>query len=153
MQQCVNLKRPALAVRVYHEMIKAGIQPNAVTYGFYNKAVLEGVWPNLKRRWKVLMIVISVCLFLKKQKSSLNSCSEETFEEADFSLIARSGSLNGHKSISALDVGLDHNWGTQNSLLLTSSHRGTIFKLATGTASGEIINNTQGLLLLIVHSL
>ena len=42
MEQCVKLGRPALAVRVYHEMIKAGLQPSAVTYGFYNKAVIEG---------------------------------------------------------------------------------------------------------------
>ena len=38
MEQCVKIGRPALAVKVYNEMAKAGIQPNAVTYGFYNKA-------------------------------------------------------------------------------------------------------------------
>ena len=37
MEQCVKIGRPALAVKVYNEMVKAGIQPNAVTYGFYNK--------------------------------------------------------------------------------------------------------------------
>ena len=37
MEQCVEIGRPALAVKVYNEMVKAGIQPNAVTYGFYNK--------------------------------------------------------------------------------------------------------------------
>ena len=37
MEQCVKIGRPALAVKVYNEMAKAGIQPNAVTYGFYNK--------------------------------------------------------------------------------------------------------------------
>ena len=43
MEQCVKIGRPALAVKVYNEMVKAGIQPNAVTYGFYNKVrVTEG---------------------------------------------------------------------------------------------------------------
>ena len=37
MEQCVKIGRPALAVKVYNEMVKAGVQPNAVTYGFYNK--------------------------------------------------------------------------------------------------------------------
>ena len=37
MEQCVKIGRPALAVKVYNEMVKAGIQPNAITYGFYNK--------------------------------------------------------------------------------------------------------------------
>lgn len=38
--------QPALAVRVFFEMKKAGIKPNAVTYGYYNKAVLESRWPD-----------------------------------------------------------------------------------------------------------
>ena len=59
MEQCVKLGWPTLAVRVYHEMIKAGIQPNAVTYGFYNKAVIEGKWPSKKHN----------CLFLSPQGS------------------------------------------------------------------------------------
>ncbi len=141
MQQCVNLRRPALAVRVYHEMIKAGIQPNAVTYGFYNKAVLEGAWPSQKRKWKVLLITVSVCLYLlsfkKKGKSRLNKSSypsRDLFGEADFSSIACSGSVSSGKSISALDVGLDD---TEGQLSLSrrrqSSHKGNIFKLTAGT--------------------
>ncbi|KAG9509508.1 DENN domain-containing protein 4C, partial [Fragariocoptes setiger] len=38
--------QPALAVRVLCEMQKSGIIPNAVTYGYYNKAVLESRWPE-----------------------------------------------------------------------------------------------------------
>ena len=34
-----RLGRPALAVKVYNEMAKAGIQPNAVTYGFYKQGL------------------------------------------------------------------------------------------------------------------
>ena len=140
MQQCVNLGRPALAVRVYHEMRKAGIQPNAVTYGFYNKAVIEGAWPSQKRKWKVLLIVVSVCLFLKK-KGHLDKSKEEIFQEPDFSLIARSSSVSGRKSISALDVGLDEGKGGMDGDPISLSrmrgpHKGSIFKLTSGMSSG-----------------
>uniref|UniRef100_H3CP04 DENN domain containing 4C n=1 Tax=Tetraodon nigroviridis TaxID=99883 RepID=H3CP04_TETNG len=40
---------PVLAVRVLVEMKKAGLQPNAITYGYYNKAVLESPWPSRNR--------------------------------------------------------------------------------------------------------
>ena len=64
MDQCMEHGRPALAVRVYSDMRKAGIQPSAVTYAFYNKAMMEGSWPSTKRRWKILKIVIIACLHL-----------------------------------------------------------------------------------------
>lgn len=41
MQLCGQYDQPVLAVRVLFEMHKAGIDPNAITYGYYNK-----VWTN-----------------------------------------------------------------------------------------------------------
>jgi hypothetical protein len=124
-------------------MRKAGIQPNAVTYGFYNKAVIEGVWPNQKRKWKVLLIVVSVCLFLnnkKKKGRPANKSEDEVFQEADFSRIAHSTSESSRKSISALDVGLDEGKGRMDgdpiSLSRRGPHKGSIFKLTSGTTSG-----------------
>ncbi|XP_056401533.1 DENN domain-containing protein 4B isoform X2 [Hyla sarda] len=46
MQLCGQYGEPVLAVRVMLEMRKAGIVPNAITYGYYNKAVLESKWPS-----------------------------------------------------------------------------------------------------------
>lgn len=43
---CGHHGQPDLAVQVFFEMKKAGIKPNAVTYGYYNKAVLESRWPD-----------------------------------------------------------------------------------------------------------
>ena len=102
----MKLHRPALAVRVYHEMIRAGIQPNAVTYSFYNSAVLEGEWPSSRRKWKILITVVCVCLYLKnlKNKSENQSVLSNRFDEVDFSLITRKGSSSSRKSINALDV-------------------------------------------------
>ncbi|XP_021165570.2 C-myc promoter-binding protein isoform X2 [Fundulus heteroclitus] len=49
LQLCGQYSQPVLAVRVLFEMKKAGVQPNAITYGCYNKAVLESTWPSTTR--------------------------------------------------------------------------------------------------------
>ncbi|XP_019731468.1 C-myc promoter-binding protein isoform X3 [Hippocampus comes] len=49
LQLCGQYSQPVLAVKVLFEMKKAGIQPNAITYGYYNKAVLESTWPSTTR--------------------------------------------------------------------------------------------------------
>uniref|UniRef100_A0A8C9TQ10 DENN domain containing 4C n=1 Tax=Scleropages formosus TaxID=113540 RepID=A0A8C9TQ10_SCLFO len=49
MQLCGLWGLPVMAVRVLMAIKKAGVQPNAITYGYYNKAVLEGPWPSRNR--------------------------------------------------------------------------------------------------------
>uniref|UniRef100_A0A3Q3LIZ4 DENN/MADD domain containing 4A n=1 Tax=Mastacembelus armatus TaxID=205130 RepID=A0A3Q3LIZ4_9TELE len=49
LQLCGQYSQPVLAVKVLFEMKKAGVQPNAITYGYYNKAVLESTWPSSTR--------------------------------------------------------------------------------------------------------
>ncbi|XDV17594.1 hypothetical protein PO909_023428 [Leuciscus waleckii] len=49
MQLCGLWGMPVMAVRVLMEMKKAGVEPNAITYGYYNKAVLESHWPSRNR--------------------------------------------------------------------------------------------------------
>ncbi|XP_034083015.1 DENN domain-containing protein 4C isoform X1 [Gymnodraco acuticeps] len=49
MQLCGIWGLPVMAVRVLVEMKKAGVHPNAITYGYYNKAVLESPWPSRNR--------------------------------------------------------------------------------------------------------
>lgn len=41
MQLCGQYGQPVLAVRVLFEMQKAGIDPNAITYGYYNKVCFK----------------------------------------------------------------------------------------------------------------
>jgi pentatricopeptide repeat protein len=45
MQLCGEHSRPLLAVKLLVIMKKFGIQPNALTYGLYNRCVLEAEWP------------------------------------------------------------------------------------------------------------
>ncbi|XP_061088758.1 DENN domain-containing protein 4B-like isoform X2 [Conger conger] len=62
MQLCGQYGQPVLAVRVLLEMKKAGITPNTITYGYYNKAVLESKWPSTNQggrlRWAKLRNVL-----------------------------------------------------------------------------------------------
>ncbi|XP_062305569.1 DENN domain-containing protein 4C isoform X8 [Osmerus eperlanus] len=49
MQLCGVWGLPVMAVRVLVEMKRAGVQPNAITYGYYNKAAFESPWPCRNR--------------------------------------------------------------------------------------------------------
>ncbi|KAM6468267.1 DENN domain-containing protein 4C isoform 2-T3 [Liasis olivaceus] len=61
---------PVLAVRILFEMKNSGIEPNAITYGYYNKAVLENPWPNSNRSgiflWTKLRNVVHSMAQLKQ---------------------------------------------------------------------------------------
>ncbi|XP_012720385.2 LOW QUALITY PROTEIN: DENN domain-containing protein 4C [Fundulus heteroclitus] len=75
MQLCGVWGLPVMAVRVLVEMKKAGVQPNAITYGYYNKAVFEGPWSSRNRSglfmWTKLRNVIrGVAQFRKLQNDS-----------------------------------------------------------------------------------
>uniref|UniRef100_A0A8C3V644 DENN domain containing 4C n=1 Tax=Catharus ustulatus TaxID=91951 RepID=A0A8C3V644_CATUS len=78
MQLCGLWGQPVQAVRVLFEMKNAGIQPNAITYGYYNKAVLESSWPSGNRSgiflWtKVRNIVRGTAQFRQCLKKSTQS--------------------------------------------------------------------------------
>uniref|UniRef100_T1IU82 UDENN domain-containing protein n=1 Tax=Strigamia maritima TaxID=126957 RepID=T1IU82_STRMM len=70
MQLCGQYSQPVLAVKLLAEMKRNGIQPNAITYGFYNKAVYESTWPacntNAYLLWNKLRNVIIGVALLKR---------------------------------------------------------------------------------------
>ncbi|KAK2845148.1 hypothetical protein Q5P01_011807 [Channa striata] len=78
MQLCGQYGQPVLAVRVLHEMKKAGIIPNTITYAYYNKAVLESKWPSTNQggrlRWaKLRNVLLAVAQFrqpIKRRQKS-----------------------------------------------------------------------------------
>ncbi len=136
MEQCVQLGKPALAVRVYSAIQKAGIHPSAVTYGFYNKALLDKEWPSVKRRWNVLKIVFYACFYLRQlekesketgKKSPVVSIEER---EANFQLLHRSSSNNSDLSITALDIGVE---GNKEPSLMTLERRPSLGRIIRGS--------------------
>ncbi|XP_058115826.1 DENN domain-containing protein Crag [Anopheles ziemanni] len=74
MQLCGMHNLPVLAVRLHYLMKRSGIQPNALTYGVYNRCVLEAQWPSdsilsSQIRWSRLRnIVIGAAHFKRAGK-------------------------------------------------------------------------------------
>ncbi|KAM5125043.1 DENN domain-containing protein 4B, partial [Mantella aurantiaca] len=86
MQLCGQYGEPVLAVRVMLEMRKAGIVPNAITYGYYNKAVLESKWPSSSQsgrlRWtKLRNVVLGAAQFRQPLRQRQPSPQSEPPEE------------------------------------------------------------------------
>ncbi|XP_075934600.1 DENN domain-containing protein 4B isoform X3 [Anarhichas minor] len=107
MQLCGQYGQPILAVRVLLEMKKAGITPNTITYGYYNKAVLESKWPSTNQggrlRWaKLRNVLLAVAQFRqpirRQQKSgSVGSREEATMDQKPLphSILIRQSSWSG----------------------------------------------------------
>ncbi|RWS26767.1 DENN domain-containing protein 4C-like protein, partial [Leptotrombidium deliense] len=88
---CGVYSQPTLAVKVLFQMKRNGVTPNAITYGYYNKAVLESKWPSGESKlWtKLRNVILGVNEFRKcgqlhhsKMKNNQSfSNSTETFSE------------------------------------------------------------------------
>ena len=136
MEQCVQLGKPALAVRVYSAIQKAGIHPNAVTYGFYNKALMDKEWPSVKRRWKVLKIVFYACFYLRHLERQSKTCGRKSSivsieeREANFQFIRRSNSHSSDLSITALDIGVE---GKEEPSLMNLERRPSLGRISRGS--------------------
>ncbi|KAI5721991.1 hypothetical protein M8J76_002076 [Diaphorina citri] len=71
MQLCGLYSQPVLAVKLLFLMRRCGIQPNAITYGFYNRAVLEAKWSSevynsSQLLWNKLRNVILAAALLRR---------------------------------------------------------------------------------------
>lgn len=53
MQLCGLWGLPVMAVRVLVEMKKAGVDPNAITYGYYNKVIDEHIHHSVSKGLRV----------------------------------------------------------------------------------------------------
>ncbi|XP_072320638.1 C-myc promoter-binding protein-like isoform X2 [Eucyclogobius newberryi] len=103
MQLCGQFGQPVLAVRVLFEMKKAGVQPNAITYGYYNKAVLESTWPSSSRGgyflWmKLRNVLLGVAQFkraLKDQTLNLSPTSDGSSDTESHSSLDSSPGIRG----------------------------------------------------------
>ncbi|XP_052281049.1 DENN domain-containing protein Crag-like [Dreissena polymorpha] len=90
LQLCGQYNKPELAVKVYSTMKRAGIQPNAITYGYYNKAVLEGIWPTAINQGRVLWRKLrNVVLGVAKFKRTVRRRSVSTFSSSESDQISR----------------------------------------------------------------
>ncbi|KAB1276954.1 C-myc promoter-binding protein [Camelus dromedarius] len=101
MQLCGQYDQPVLAVRVLFEMQKAGIDPNAITYGYYNKAVLESTWPSRSRSgyflWtKVRNVVLGVAQFKRALKKHAHLSQTTLSDGSDLDAVSHGSMDSGH---------------------------------------------------------
>lgn len=110
MQLCGIHNLPVLAVRLYYLMKRSGIQPNAVTYGFYNKCVLEAQWPSdngtaSKLRWNRLKNVIFAAAHLRRgaQNGGKKCLSEQNLTALDANDATSATSLENDNNYFSID--------------------------------------------------
>lgn len=110
MQLCGINNLPILAVRLYYLMKRSGVQPNALTYGFYNRCVLEAQWPSdstnqSKLRWNRLKNVVIGVAQLRRggqnyatikraNTSDTNLCALEVNDSSSKTSLGSSNSLH-----------------------------------------------------------
>ncbi|XP_067665838.1 C-myc promoter-binding protein-like isoform X2 [Haliotis asinina] len=86
MQLCGQYNEPFLAIKVFLAMKKHGVQPNAITYGYYNKLILEAKWPTHINKGRLLWtkirnVIIGVAQFRRAiRRRSLSICSNSGSE-------------------------------------------------------------------------
>ncbi|XP_017770333.1 PREDICTED: DENN domain-containing protein 4C isoform X2 [Nicrophorus vespilloides] len=109
MQLCGEYSKPLLAVKLLFLMKRAGIQPNALTYGLYNRCVLEAEWPAQSSSsvllWnKLRYVVLGAARFrragrrhaTRRQSASIEG--SQTFLDPSDRVASRS-SLDSHEAI------------------------------------------------------
>ncbi|XP_076443222.1 C-myc promoter-binding protein-like isoform X3 [Babylonia areolata] len=89
MQLAGQYNKPGLAVQVFSLMKRHGVQPNAITYGYYNRVMLEAKWTSPmskgKQRWtKIRNVIVAVAQFrraVRRRSISLYSNSGSEFDQ------------------------------------------------------------------------
>uniref|UniRef100_A0A668AMV6 DENN domain containing 4A n=1 Tax=Myripristis murdjan TaxID=586833 RepID=A0A668AMV6_9TELE len=105
MQLCGQYGQPVLAVRVLFEMKKAGVHPNAITYGYYNKAVLESTWPSSTRGGYFLWMKLrNVVLGVAQFKRALRRHAHLTHNGSDLDAVSH-GSLDSSADTNPAEQG------------------------------------------------
>ncbi|KAM9528084.1 C-myc promoter-binding protein [Salvelinus alpinus] len=115
MQLCGQYSQPVLAVRVLFEMKKAGVHPNAITYGYYNKAVLESTWPSNTRGgyflWaKLRNVVLGVGRFKqlgRKQTVQNQTQSRDTSDYSDLDTVSHGSEDSTNDSVERVSIDTD----------------------------------------------
>ncbi|KAG3262097.1 DENN domain containing 4A, transcript variant X6 [Ictidomys tridecemlineatus] len=133
MQLCGQYDQPVLAVRVLFEMQKAGIDPNAITYGYYNKAVLESTWPSRSRSgyflWtKVRNVILGVAQFkraLKKHAHLSQTTLSGGQSDLGYNSLSKDEVTRGYTSIEDIQEEKDKKGSDSSSLSENESAKGS----------------------------
>ncbi|XP_078702963.1 C-myc promoter-binding protein-like isoform X8 [Branchiostoma floridae x Branchiostoma belcheri] len=90
MQLCGQYSQPVLAVKVLMEMKRNGITPNAITYGHYNKAILESRWPTGNRDGFLLWTKLrNVILAMAQFRRGIRRAALQASDSSDADAVSR----------------------------------------------------------------
>lgn len=168
MQLCGIYNLPVLAVRLYYLMKRSGAQPNALTYGFYNRCVLEAQWPTdtttaSRMRWNRLKnVIVGAALFrragtrhtMTKKPSDQNLNCLDSVDRASHTSLDQINAAPAESSYSFLDFAafdklrgrlgsIVRQTGPQESSDLVSSAGLLISSEATSTPTQETKESKQ----------
>ncbi|KFD65302.1 hypothetical protein M514_22462 [Trichuris suis] len=112
-QMCGLYEQPVLAVKVFVSMNQHGVRPNAVTYGIYNRSVLDAQWPGATvrqplRHWTKVRHVIFAIAIMKssaRQRSRLRRAdSQQSAESAADYISQGSGGSQSVKMVNSCSI-------------------------------------------------
>ncbi|XP_005182820.1 DENN domain-containing protein Crag isoform X1 [Musca domestica] len=162
MQLCGTYNMPVLAVRLHYLMKRSGVQPNALTYGFYNRCVLESEWPSdsttqSQLRWnRIKNVVLGAAHFkragkLRASKKPLSaSCDNNlsTLETVDGASRTSLVSSNSSQHIAGMGDGYGVNFLDFSAFDKLRSKLGSIVRQSVGSqdATDDVISSA-GLLI------
>uniref|UniRef100_A0A8C7GQN5 DENN/MADD domain containing 4A n=1 Tax=Oncorhynchus kisutch TaxID=8019 RepID=A0A8C7GQN5_ONCKI len=149
MQLCGQYSQPVLAVRVLFEMKKAGVHPNAITYGYYNKAVLESTWPSTGSRggyflWaKLRNVVLGVGrqTILKLTLSSL--CSLST-DYSDLDTVSHGSEDSTNDSVERVSIDTDFTKMDSSDDGSSTDGDGVVTHSVSGDGDGAVTHSVSG---------
>ncbi|XP_035447484.2 DENN domain-containing protein Crag isoform X3 [Spodoptera frugiperda] len=171
MQLCGNHSLPVLAVQLLFLMKRAGLQPNALTYGYYNRCVLEATWPQdmpsgAQLLWNKLRIaVVGAALFRKAgaqraSRNTLNSTSAGSSSTLprvrSAAAVGEGGELAGLANMAAcepahsrtsLDSACDREAEARSSAFEALVRRGNIVRAATSRTHAHAMSAAAGILI------
>ncbi|XP_041853597.1 C-myc promoter-binding protein isoform X2 [Melanotaenia boesemani] len=112
LQLCGQYSQPVLAVRVLFEMKKAGVQPNAITYGYYNKAVLESTWPSTTRGgyflWgKLRNVILGVVQFKQAGRKQQTHRDAQLSDGSDLDTVSHGSLDSANDSVERTSIDTD----------------------------------------------
>ncbi|XP_050536921.1 DENN domain-containing protein Crag isoform X3 [Daktulosphaira vitifoliae] len=121
MQLCGIYNQPMLAVKLLLVMKRCGLHPNAITYGFYNRALLESTWPSDLRTHSQLLwnklrnVVICTALFkqagLQNRKRRSSTEDEKTSHTSEESLLTAEKQSSVSNTPRKLSINVESNYG------------------------------------------
>ncbi|CRL08126.1 CLUMA_CG020952, isoform A [Clunio marinus] len=141
MQLCGLYNLPILAVRLHYLMKRSGIQPNALTYGFYNRCVLESEWPqettiSSQLRWSRLRnLVFGAAHFKQAGKEFASKRNILTSQEYNTNMME---SVDGTSQTSLCS----RNFGDENQNVINSSLNFAAFDRIRNRL-GSIVKNSD----------